>query len=210
MPPLAPVAQTIALKVAGTKLSAPWNNVFHVKYTGSQPTSVQIDALCNSFLAAYIAQFAPTMDTDTTIDSVSGADLTSQTASIGVSSGAGANGSLVGPTLTAQVALVVSWQINLRYRGGHPRTYFPSGTVDVVVGGRTWSASILTLMDTAAGAFITAVNGITTGANSYALSVVSRQSATLLRPTPFVLPVIGHAVHTRVDTQRRRLGREIV
>lgn len=46
------------------------------------------------------------------------------------------DGTLGGGPLPANVAILISWNILVRYKGGHPRTYLPYPAVDALDGGQ--------------------------------------------------------------------------
>jgi hypothetical protein len=75
-------------------------------------------------------------------------------------------------------------------------------------------------MNTHFDAFITALNSITSGTFTFVFIALSYYSGShktpenkhpdpVLRPTPLPFPISDGTAHTRVDTQRRRLGKEL-
>jgi hypothetical protein len=117
-------------------------------------------------------------------------------------------GTRVGTSFTAQVACVSSWTIARRYRGGHPRNYWPAGVTADSVDHRQWEGTARAAFQAAFEAFRVAINGLTVGTASVVMSSVSYRTAHALRPTPVVSPISAAVVHPRIDTQRRRLGKE--
>jgi len=80
--------------------------------------------------------------------------------------------------------------------------------------GNTWSSAYQTLIRTNAANFLTAINAITLNAAAAQMVYVSwykgknPDGTPAVRTTPAWYPIIGTAVRTRSDSQRRRLGRE--
>jgi hypothetical protein len=132
--------------------------------------------------------------------------------------GTGARSGQDSGTLTpAQVALVISWKSNSYIRGGHPRTYMAGVTFDRLATANTWSAQTIQDYDGAAFGFRGAVNGIALdGGSSVTLGYLqvyppkgSVQVPPIFLDPPRFWPFTASTVHPRVDTQRRRLGREL-
>jgi len=115
-----------------------------------------------------------------------------------------------GTPLSNQASLVVSWPISAYYRGGHPRTYFDGMETDYLSNPTTWLTIAQTDFETGAAAYQTAVNGYSGGAITGAtLGTLSFATHNAWRPTPLFRPYgTSPLVHERVDTQRRRLGKE--
>jgi hypothetical protein len=110
---------------------------------------------------------------------------------------------------------VVSWKTNLHYRGGHGRSYLGGIPTAARVSNQLFTTTFTSALQTSANAFLTAVNAhvINTGNNSQ-LCILQRfrgMSGIPPKPTPLnppiVSPVTTAVVHSRVDTQRRRLGK---
>ncbi len=206
MPTLPPVAQVIKVVVKGAQ-EGPWNNIFHLQYSGLAPNSSNLNTMAGTILANYTAAFAPILNTAVAIEECQLADLTSATAAIGQAS-VTTTGTRVGANNPASVAAVISWSINLRYRGGHPRSYIPAGCQEDLAGFTSWTPAFITQLDAAAGSFLTSMNALTTGSTTYKLCIVSYSSNNAPRPQPLPFQIQGHSVDSRVDTQRRRLGKD--
>lgn len=208
MPALPDAPSCIRLRVVGADNGAPWNNIFHLQYSGGSPTVANLNTLCGSFLSAYNAQFAALLNPVVTITSADAADLTNAGAASGSATSAGV-GTRTGTPLPTSACAVISWKINNRYRGGHPRTYVPAGNVADVLVGRTFTDAFITAFDAAITAFLSAVNALTTGTVTYKLICLSytRNKVALIPPVPYTIQS-GMADH-RLDTQRRRLGKDV-
>jgi hypothetical protein len=116
-----------------------------------------------------------------------------------------------------QVAAVISWDIDQRYKGGHPRTYLPGidQAAFAAEGSNTWGTAFITALKAAALTFLTQLvaNLLAAGFASAEPIIISRFSK---GPRPSAVPfAITNSsanpvtVNERIDTQRRRLGKEI-
>lgn len=200
--------------IKGTKNSYPWVNVGYLQYAGTIATSANLNAVASAIAAAWNTNVAPLCFTTVLQKEVAVVDLTNRGAAIGGVTGLSNAGTRTGTDLPNQVAAVISWKINRRYRGGHPRSYWPAGAVADVTVGRTWATAFQTSLTTAAGAFRTALNAITwSGATMQMVSVnfithnpTTKVQEWVVPPVPYTIQ--SGAAHGRVDTQRRRLGKE--
>lgn len=120
------------------------------------------------------------------------------------------NGSHAGHSLPPNVAVCVSWRSTIVQRGGRPRTYIP-GPPDAAL----TSLDNPTLLSTYSGGLATAasnmVNDFTAlsiGGHFVNLGVPSYYSKCNLRPVPQFFSFGSAVVHDRLDSQRRRLGKE--
>jgi len=138
-------------------------------------------------------------------------DNSGATANFGDSS-TGANGATTGP-LPPNCALTASWSIASRYRGGHPRSYFPGPPASALdnPGGRVWSSTFISTAHSAFSAFLNSVNTATISghANGIQLGTIRSKSKGQVIPATFY-PYLSVSVHSRVDSQRRRLGKETI
>lgn len=209
MPPLNPVGQALKVRLVGTFYTRPWNNILHVQYSGSAPTSGQLITYCNSVSNAWSTNIAPICPTVVTLTLVQATDLTNAASASGESV-VTVPGTLAGQPLSIQVALVISWSINLRYRGGHPRSYIPAGVVAETQSGNLWSDTFRATAAASGQSFLTAMNAISVAGSPSFMISVSYKTGNAIRPIPTKNPIVAALVHPRIDTQRRRLGKEIV
>lgn len=201
------VANVVLVKTKGTIGGTPWNCLFHLQYTGPAPAVADLTAIGTTINSAVTTNIGPLMGAATTFAGVDLADLTNPAAAQ-ASVATSFNGARTGGNLVASAACVVSWNINVRYRGGHPRTYWPIGTVTDLATARTWTTTFQTLVTTNNRALRTAFNNLNHGTTTYKMVTVSFRSNNLPRPMPLPFTVNDAQVHGRVDTQRRRLGKE--
>jgi hypothetical protein len=213
---LKPVNATLRVRLAGSKGGAVWNVLHHWKYAGTQPTNTTLNTICNSWATAWNAHMAPVHFTDVTLSTVECWDLTSPDAGYGTQPGLSFVGSLPsGTSLPANIAAVVSWKVSYRWRGGHPRTYWPAGSTASVLNARTWTSTAILSFETASNGYLGAVNAISSGGLSGHLVCVRRWNTPVRGEPPIeydpplVLDITSLDVDSRIDTQRRRLGPDV-
>lgn len=209
MPPLPPVSSVVKLRLVGTKGNTPWNNILHVRYAGTAPTENDLNNWLGNIASLWGANLAPLCSTNVDLTQLDAADLSSATAASTSITTAQA-GTRAGTSFPAQVCCVGSWRASLRYRGGHFRTYWPIGVTNDTLTISSWAAAFLVSAAAGIGAFRTAINASSMGTASCTLVGVSYRTGHALRPAPLVVTITGVSVHGRIDTQRRRLGKESV
>lgn len=195
--------------LSGTNQTTKFQNIFHFQWTGTAPTPASLAALITSLAAAWNTNFGPLCNTGVALTHGKAADLSSRTSNIAELDVTGA-GTRAGSAMTTQVACVVSWAIARRYKGGHPRTYLPAGVLADVTQGHLWTTGFVNSAGAAADAFLAAANAISNGGTTYKLACVSYHDQKVLRPLGLPFLINDGSVHTRVDTQRGRLGREVI
>lgn len=208
MPPLPPAAQIVLVRLKGVFGSQPWNVIQHLQYTGAAPAVADLQTLATSITTAWNTNYAPLCANGVNLTGIDLADLTNPAAaaaSVTVSSA----GTRTGTILPASTCIVVSWIINVRYRGGHPRSYYPFGVQADTATVRSWATTFVTSVNNASNAYRTALNALTVSGSTYKMAVVSYQHNNAPRPTPVPFTVQSNVTHQRIDTQRRRLGKEI-
>jgi len=208
MPPLPPVAQVIQSNVNGLINTVPWTNVFHLQYTGAAPTVAQLNSLSAGVLNAWGTNFAPMVNTGVTLASCVSTDLTNTAAAQGSATGSTA-GSRAGTALSNAQAACLSWKVNQRWRGGHPRTYLPATVSSDIVAGRLFTDTYVTALTTAANTFLTTVNALTAGGATMRLVCVRRTIDRVVLVTPVVLTIQSVLVDHRIDSQRDRMGKDL-
>lgn len=207
MPALNPVASVVRVNLKGTNNGTNWQNVLHLQYSGSAPSTSDLTSIATAVANAWNTNFAPMCGAQVSLTEVDTADLTSSTAATQQTTVSHA-GSRGGTALPSSVACVVSWAINHRYRGGHPRSYLPAGMIADVLTGHLWQAAFITAMESAAAAFLTALNAITFAGSTCRMVSVQYVSAKTRLSVPVPYTINASTVHGRVDTQRKRLGKE--
>lgn len=212
--PLPDAAQIIQFVMGGTHNGYPWLNVGYLQYTGIAPTVADLNSIGTAIGNAWNTNIAPLCHANVTMQSVNLTDLTNRGAAISAVTGLNHPGTRAGTDVPNQVAAVISWKINHRYRGGHPRSYWPAGVQADITSGRSWASAFQTAATAAAGAFRTALNAITYGSSTVRMVSMNfyTHDPTTGKPiyvgTPVPYTIQSALCHGRVDTQRRRLGKE--
>lgn len=225
MPPLAAAAGCIKVQLIGTNQGGLWMNNLHFQTEAGaavpQDTG-QIATFLNAIATSWGANIGPLCNDEVELTALTYTDLTAsdrvQFTSTLVTPEAG---SRAGDPLPASIAMVMSLRVSNRFRGGHGRIYIPAGVQGDVVAGRQWSGAFNTAANTAVSAFRTTLEALTMGVVLVRLVVLSyfsgshktpddRHPLPVARPTPLPMLVTSARVRTRVDTQRRRLGKETV
>lgn len=195
---------------------------FFLHYSGTAPANADLVTFAQGIAGQYGTNLKALAHPDVTLVSVTCTDLTSSSGAIGVYA-SGTVGTRTGSPLTANAALIISYQIARRYRGGHPRGYWPFGIAADISTEQTWGSTFLTTAKTDIDAFINAIlaagwtgAGTLTHVNvSYysGFTVVTNpvthraRNAPTLRGTPITDLVVARVPQALVGSQRRRIGR---
>lgn len=211
--PLPDVASVCKIRLIGQFYGNPWVNVMYAKFTGGPLTQATLDAVSTAIRTAWVANMAPRYITNSGLVSVEVTDLTTRTSlqSTDVVGGLGTDATAGG---SAATAICISLVNGKRYRGGHPRQYLSGVNASAYTSGKTLSGTVITNYKNSFTAFINAINALTNGGTTWAVSSVGFyhkvNGVQAYRVPPEVLPITGIKVHNRIDTQRRRLGKETV
>lgn len=192
---------------------------FYTSYSGTAPSNADLATFDAAISTAFGTNLKSLLDTASLLSQVASVDLSSSTAAVDSStvSVAGTRGATI---LPAEVALVSSYRIARRYRGGHPRGYWPFGIETDLSTRRTWTGSFVTACNTGLANFFTAVaaagwSGAGTllhvNVSYYAgFHVVTSpttgraRNVPTLRGTPVVDTITSVFTQQRVGSQRRR------
>jgi hypothetical protein len=128
--PFIPVPGVCQVVIGGTVSTHPFNQVWHFQNgtTGSAWSVGQLDTLCNTIMSGIQSHWVNYIGSNVTYDSASAVDLTNSQPAEGNSTTAAFAGTEVGGDVTPSLCTMVNFHIPRRYKGGHPRTYFPPGT----------------------------------------------------------------------------------
>lgn len=207
-----PATRQCKLVYSGEYDSAPWANVMWLFLSGSGEITVsELNDLASACSEAYADNFLPHLSTNLELQETQVVLYASGEPIEGLAGSGGFGLISAGTVLPASTAACISWQIAPHYRGGHPRTYL-SGLKSGMIQDNTtlynvWADSI----DSAANAFhadLEAISGISSGISSVQHGVVSFVRNGEWRTPPVFYRIAGASVDSRIDTQRRRLGRD--
>jgi len=118
------------------------------QYTGAGATAGELATLCTAIGVSFTTYGIPLMTTDRGLESVGITDLSSPTApaaDVNINS----TGTRAGDFLPASTCIVESGEIVRRYRGGHPRVYWPFGAFADLHDAQTWDSGFVTEVTTA-------------------------------------------------------------
>jgi hypothetical protein len=199
--------------VHGLMGGVPWANTFWVRNGGGQsPAASDFANMTSAFRARWVARFIEHITTGATIEGCNGLYYGALGLELGFNDPHVDTGSMSGSVLPSQVATGVSWAIQQAYKGGHPRTYLPPPAQTALLSPRLFNPSFTSSVTGAANGFHADVNAIASGNFSDAhLGVVSFVHEKAWRSPPVFRDFSPGkaAVDQRIDTQRRRLGRDL-
>jgi len=204
--PFAP--RGVRITTSGTIQGQPWVNVFHGQWSASGATANDMQTLINSFRTAYNSNMVTCLPTASQVNLFTALDISSATGAVATNNTSVVGTRTVSGVMPASAAVVVSWNISLHYRGGHPRNYLPLGSAADMTSGHLILGTFATIVSADAAALLTAVNAITSGTLTFTMGMFQYHSHHQVVNPPVFFPYTGVRVHGRVDTIRRRLGKE--
>lgn len=220
MPALPAVSKVIRVEYGftiGEDLGALCREFF--QYTGAGASGTDLATLCGNIGASFADQLAADMTADRILETVTITDLTSDTApqAFAVVDVPGTNADT---KLPASAAVLQSFEIDRRYRGGHPRTYWPFGGEADMQDAQTWTTDFVSVVGTDLAAHFAEwsadlVPGITTVAPvnvSYYAGFTVHEGTTgrarnvsTPRPVPVVDAITSYITRVGIAQIRRRL-----
>jgi hypothetical protein len=216
MPPLPSVPNVIKCVISTELSGAPVENIFHISYSGAAPSSGTLGTwLTSDFLPPTETFYNAEGSTSLTGVSVELTDLSSDLGAVATEA-LTVTGVRTGDFAPASAAVCISWTINRRYRGGHPRTYFPFGTAGTYEAGssKLWDTSFLSDVLTKSEAWTAGWYGTTTAGTTFEqlvnVSYIDKNlnpTPPYRRTTPVVDAIVAQVVKQRICSQRRRLGK---
>lgn len=216
MPPLPVVPNVCKMIITSIRSDATVENIMHVGYSGLAPSATDLNTFLNTTLVpATEVLYGAEGSTDLTGESIEMIDLSSDTGA-SYTAPLTFTGGRTGDFAPSSAAVLASWDIARRYRGGHPRTYFPWGTAGTYESGsaKLWDTGFIAACLAAVEVWEAAWQPTTVGATVFeSLVNVSYYDITGVptpphrRTTPLVDPIVGVVVKQRICTQRKRLGK---
>lgn len=192
---------------------------FFLKYSGTPPSNAQLATFAAGLATAYNSDLVPQAGEGVILESVTSTDLTSSTSGEGTAA-AGYDGTRGPSNLPASTCALESLEVDRRYRGGHPRIYWPFGIDSDLADAQHWETAFIDGLATALGSFYTTVGGLTwTGGTIVDQVNVSFYDGFTVHtgvtgrarnvPTPrgsaVIDPVVSSLVRQGIAEQRRRL-----
>lgn len=208
MPPLPNVPNVMKFRTLGDSTAGiNWNIVTHYTYSGSPPSVPALTAFATTANTAWTADLTPLQHDDLSLTGHAIVDLSSETGAEATVEAA-VPGTLTGAPLPAGAAMLVSYSINRRYRGGHPRQYLPVGDSTSTLNTSQWVSTFATSVFNAFRNYGNAIIGQVYGSTTITGRVaVSYYSGHVLRATPVVLALELSGTSETIASQRRRTRR---
>lgn len=219
MPALPSVPKVLKLVYQGVMTGgAKWVVGDFFGFTGSNPTNAELATFLSAVASAYTTNIAPLMTADRELTLLDVIDLTSST-SAAAELGVSIFGTRSDVALGAQIAYILKKEIFRRYRGGHPKQYWPIGGDTALADATHWGSAFVTAAQAGFLNQLTAIEAagwagagtIDTVSVSYfegftnVLYPSGRYRAVpTRRVTPFIDNVSGYAHNPLIGTQRRR------
>lgn len=220
MPALPDAPGVLKVALSGTiNATNPWLSRFFVHYTGTAPSTSQLATFNAAVASAYSSDIVSLATGAVELTQIETIDLTSPTSAVAVTAET-ISGSRSGTSIPAAAAMVTSYEISRRYRGGHPRGYWPWGVTGDITSDVVWAAAFVSASHTGITNLMTAVvaagwtgAGTLTQVNvSYyeGFSVVTNpithraRNVPTLRGAPVVDAITSIVARSSIGTQRRR------
>jgi hypothetical protein len=216
--PVPGVAHSVLSGMIGAN---PWAIQHHWKFGSSTAAWVQSDCdlLASTVYAAYQAKILPHTYSNVDIRQVQVVDLTSSTGLGSLYTHLPTAGSIGGALEPSSLATVAQNKIASRYRGGHPRTFYPGMAQADMANENSFSSGSAVLWSGYITAFVTQVLTASYAAGSSSLTNVVPRYTYSYTDVPGkhkytktrtgllgVFVVQGYPVDVRVGSMRRRLS----
>jgi hypothetical protein len=184
-------------------------NVFHVAVDpGSGISQGEVTTIATGVRNAFKNNYRPQLSNELTLKEVFALDLSTDLGAQATVSGSD-TGAIASAAMSANIAMCVTWTIQRHYKGGHPRTYLGGVPGQWANSNTGWSPAAVTAINGATTAFLAAVNAIVPSSGRTAtLVAVHRVRNGAVLTNPLVSNITGGFIDTRIDSQRRRLGRD--
>lgn len=221
MPPLPDVPKVVKCALIFTDgINVDIVTRFYIQYSGTAPSSAELNAFAANIRGAFQDHLLDQLSDQFALIRVECIDLSTTSSAEGSDVGT-FTGTATDPPNAADVAVISSYEIARRYRGGHPRGYWPLGTSGQLATPQTWDSAFIANLHTVMSDFFTQVRASTWAAAgslthvnvSYfaGFTVVTdpvtgrARNVPTVRATPVVDAITSRIERIRVGTQRRRL-----
>lgn len=215
--PFVPVPGVLRVRFSGLHVTRPWVNGFAIQYTGSAPDNAALSQLALTLGQTWTTTFGTILMTITSVRLVQVWDISSDTGSEGSDATTHAGLTTATSPLPVQSAICISWPVNRRWRGGHFRSYVPARTVADITNGSTLSGTTQSQYQVQATAFLDDINAssvpygpLRLGGVRYFPTGTDPDGTPTVKTSGEFHAFADPTVHTRLDSQRRRSGKEIV
>lgn len=205
LPVVPNVLKVELLYVYGDKAAA---NVLHFQFAGGTLAPFDFCATIAENAAAELSAVVDIMGPDIETQGCRVTDLSSDTGLVVFDSSEVA-GTRTGGTLPANSAVLASYTVARRYRGGHARQYLPWFTQTDLLSPQSWASASVTEAATAWTAVLASITASTFGGFTITTQVqVGYRPTGPVPKTSFVLtPIAFSVIQPEVASMRRRDGR---
>lgn len=199
----------VKVRAAGQMGSGEFGMIFHYSQgSGGDITDADAATFAGDVHTAWASHISPYVVDTTILTSVVVEGLGSATD--GVGAWGGSEPGTGSGDVPANVCVLEKDTIAARYRGGHPRHYWPAPTSGYLVDPTHLSAAGVTAYQNAITAFhneVVTAGGLLWTPGTFFYGCLSYYTGGALRPSPIFRPIFGWTVESMLATQRRRIGR---
>lgn len=207
--PLPPVPGVFKLRFFYDLHGFGGTNILHFSYTGGPPDAATCASFATDGQVAWGSTISTNFDPHVALVGTDVTDLSSDTGASGqdLTTHAGTDGS--GPMM-CQIATVTKYPVSLRYRGGHPKTFWPPMAYGNTADWSNWTSGAAGSFGLGVGSLIAGVVGKTHGSTTCTGHVaVSYFLAHTPRLVPLVLNLGSPICDTRFGSMRRRRNQPV-
>jgi hypothetical protein len=127
-------------------------------------SSTKLQALANAVKPAFTANLSPNVASNVSFTSITAVDIGSATGASAIGTGTPFSGGGGSPLEPSSMCSNVAYKIAARYRGGHPRGFWPVGNPAQLLNESNWNPTQLSLNQTAINNFLAAIESTANGA----------------------------------------------
>lgn len=135
----------------------------HFAFTGGPPSAAQLIDIGNQFMNATDAHLKSLTPNAIHWQSATLTDLTSSTSATGESTHASIAGTRGASSVATPLCVMTNYLVSRRYRGGHPKSFWPFGVVGDLGDYNHWDNTLIADVDAGVPAFITACLAASSG-----------------------------------------------
>jgi hypothetical protein len=216
--PVPGVALTVLKGFIGAN---PWVVTHHWKNGSSTVpwTQSDLDLLANNVYNKWTTTVGTMIPTNVNVTEVDATDLSSVSGVGSLYTHAAVAGGRAGTLSPSSVCYVIQNRISARYRGGHPRTFWPGGVAGDMAGEATWNTTVQGTFPTQVVAYVSAIRGVAYSFGSgtlnhviprYIYNVTDDPASHKYRRTKSSLLSVdivnSYFLQPRVGSQRKRLS----
>src|SRR5580693_785530 len=191
MAALPPIEGVLKCEISGNIAgNTYWANILHFGQLGEPWLLANMISFYDAMESSQNALYTGNMGAAVVATEVKLTDLSSDTGEVYAVS-VDWTGGRIGISAQASACVLATYQISRRYRGGHPRTYFPFGDAALQEDPQSWDEAFVANVATNLEAVLTAAAGFS---DASVMGCPSYFSGGVERVTPLWQPFTGSAV----------------